>query len=135
MVNAIKVPAGRIQASPDMALDKKLTRDILAAVDAGFAAQTAFTEDLVRFPSLRGQEHTAQDFLFGELKQRGYAMDRWSIDVADIENHPGFSPVKVEYTNAINVVDNATTGDVRIYNNLVYNWSDQNRTSPSPAFG
>ena len=87
-----------------MAVDKELTRNILAAVDKGFAAQTAFTEDLIRFPSLRGQEHTAQDFLFGELKQRGYAMDRWSIDVADIENHPGFSPVKVDYTNAINVV-------------------------------
>ena len=87
-----------------MAVDKELTKDILAAVDAGFSAQTAFTEDLVRFPSLRGQEHTGQDFLFSELKQRGYAMDRWSIDVADIENHPGFSPVKVDYTNAINVV-------------------------------
>ncbi len=87
-----------------MAVDKELTNNVLAAVDRGFAAQTAFTEDLIRFPSLRGQEHTAQDFLFGELKQRGYAMDRWSIDVADIESHPGFSPVKVDYTNAINVV-------------------------------
>lgn len=87
-----------------MALDRQLTKDILAAVDAGFERQTAFTEELIRFPSLRGQEHTAQDFLFNELKSRGLAMDRWAINVADIENHPGFSPVKVDYTNAINVV-------------------------------
>jgi hypothetical protein len=37
--------------------------------------------------------------LFNELKSRG-AMDRWAIDVAEID--PGFSPVKVDYSNAIN---------------------------------
>jgi acetylornithine deacetylase len=75
-----------------MTLDQRLTKDILAAVDAGFERQTAFTEELIRFPSLRGQEHTAQDFVFNELKSRGLAMDRWAIDVAEIENHPGFLP-------------------------------------------
>ncbi|MEM7172625.1 MAG: ArgE/DapE family deacylase [Pseudomonadota bacterium] len=85
-------------------LDEKLADDILAAVADGFAKQTAFTQDLVRLPSLRGQEHTAQDFLFEEMRDRGLTMDRWAIDVADIENHPGFSPVKVNYENAINVV-------------------------------
>ena len=77
-----------------MALDSQLTMDILAAVEAAFEKQVAFTEELIRFPSLRGQEHTAQDFLFSELKARGLAMDRWAIDIADIENHPGFSPVR-----------------------------------------
>ncbi|NNF79593.1 MAG: ArgE/DapE family deacylase [Rhizobiales bacterium] len=85
-------------------LDSKFSEEILAAVDAGFDAQIAYTRELVRFPSLRGQEHTAQDFIFDGLKSRGYAMDRWAIDVADIEKHPGFSPVKVSYENAINVV-------------------------------
>jgi acetylornithine deacetylase len=85
-------------------LEAKLANHILAAVAANFEAQIAFTQDLIRFPSLRGQEMTAQDFLFGEMKKRGLAMDRWAIDVADIESHPGFSPVKVDYTNAINVV-------------------------------
>jgi acetylornithine deacetylase len=91
---------GGIQAGNGsrMTLDRQLTRDSLAAVDAGFERQTAFTEELIRFPSLRGQEHTAQDFLFNELKSRGFAMDRWAINVADIENHPGFSPVKVDYS-------------------------------------
>lgn len=85
-------------------LEDGLAREILAAVDAGFEKQTEFTSELIRFPSLRGQEHTAQDFLFGEMRARGWAMDRWAIDVAEIENHPGFSPVKVSYENAINVV-------------------------------
>ena len=85
-------------------LDPNLTDQILRAVDAGFDAQIALTQDLVRLPSLRGQEHTAQDLMFDQLKSRGYAMDRWAIDVVDIADHPGFSPVKVDYANAINIV-------------------------------
>lgn len=85
-------------------LDPDLTAQILGAVEAGFEDQIAFTQALTRFPSLRGQEHTAQDFLFQELRGRGYAMDRWAVDVDDICDHPGFSPVTVDYTNAINVV-------------------------------
>lgn len=85
-------------------LDEALSGDILAAVEAGFEQQVAFTEDLVRYPSVRGQEHTAQHFLHDAMAARGLAMDRWAIDVAEIERHPGFSPVKVNYDNAVNVV-------------------------------
>lgn len=85
-------------------IEDVLAEQIKAAVKEGMADQIAFTEELVRKPSVRGQEHTAQDFLFTELKARGYAMDRWAIDVASIEDHPGFAPVSVPYDNAINVV-------------------------------
>ena len=85
-------------------LDRKLADDILAAVDEGFDDQIAFTQDLVRHPSQRGQEHTAQDFMFEAMRGRGLAMDRWAIDVDTIRDHPGFSPVAVNYDNAINVV-------------------------------
>lgn len=101
-------------------VDESLAKQILAAVNAGFDDQISFTQELVRFPSLRGQEHTAQDFIFDALKQRGYAMDRWAINVADIEDHPGFSPVKVDYSNAINIVGTTrpenTTGRSLILN-------------------
>ena len=86
------------------ALSEEQTRRILQAVDAHFDAQLAFTQDLVRFPSLREQEHTAQDFLYEAMRARGFAMDRWKIDVKDIESHPGFGPVTVSYENAFNVV-------------------------------
>ena len=52
-------------------LDAKLADDIVAAVDAGFTDQVKLTQDLVRYPSLRGQEHTAQDFLHNEMARRG----------------------------------------------------------------
>src|SRR4029453_8203545 len=50
-----------------------------AAVDAGFSDQVKLTQDLVRYPSLRGQEHTAQDFLHAQMARRGLTMDRWAI--------------------------------------------------------
>lgn len=84
--------------------DAALQQQILDAVDAGFDQQVAFTQDLIAFPSVRGQEHTAQEYVYEALAGRGYAMDRWSIDLSEIEDHPGFSPVTVNYDNAVNVV-------------------------------
>ncbi|MGM0559644.1 MAG: ArgE/DapE family deacylase [Pseudomonadota bacterium] len=85
-------------------LSAELAEKIRKSVEDGFDEQVTFLQDLVRHPSLRGQEHTAQDFYFSALKDRGYAMDRWTVDVEDIRHHPGFSPVKIDYSNAINVV-------------------------------
>ena len=87
--------------SPDAA-------QIIAAVDAVWEDQLAFTRDLIRFPSTRGQEHTAQAFVHDHLRDLGYAMDRWAVDVDAIREHPGFSPVAVDYANAINVVGTHT---------------------------
>ncbi len=85
-------------------LNADLAQDIVAAVDAGFDAQLAFTRELVSLPSLRGQEHTAQEFMHGAMATRGFAMDRWRLDPEELKEHPGFSPVAVPYDNAINVV-------------------------------
>ena len=85
-------------------LTPQQSKEILIAVEQGFDKQVAFTQQLMAYPSLRGQEHLAQEFLYQTLDDRGYEMDRWAIDVDEISSHPGFSPVKVDYTNAINVV-------------------------------
>lgn len=77
---------------------------ILAAVDSRFDQQIAFTQALVRFPSVRGQEHTVQDFVRDAVRERGLAVDRWLVREADISDHPGFSPVAVSYDLAWNVV-------------------------------
>jgi acetylornithine deacetylase len=82
----------------------EIEQQIIDAVKDNMSQQLAFTQALVRHPSVRGQEHTAQDFVFKALKDRGLTMDRWQIDVADIASHKGFSPVDVDYSNAINVV-------------------------------
>ncbi len=80
-------------------------RRIVDSVDAAFDSQIRFTQALVRFPSLRGQEATIQDFVFAALKDRGLAMDRWQLREADLRAHPGFGPVAgTTYDNAWNVV-------------------------------
>ena len=85
-------------------VDSKLSSRILDAVADGFESQLDFTMDLMRQPSVRGQENGAQSLMYTALESRGYQMDRWAIDIGEIEAHPGFSPVKVDYSNAINVV-------------------------------
>lgn len=85
-------------------LDPALEADIIAAVDDGFGEQIEFTRELIRHPSLRGREHTAQEMVHEAMRQRGYSVERWAIDVEEIRDHPGFSPVAVDYQNAINVV-------------------------------
>jgi len=85
-------------------LDSGLQKSIIGAVNANMEKQIAFTQELVRFPSVRGREKSAQDFLYQQMADRGLSMDRWALEISDIESHPGFSPVSVDYNNAINVV-------------------------------
>ncbi len=85
---------------PEAAIASK----IMDAVDAGFDGQVEFTRQLTAIPSLRCQEAPAQDFMARAYKERGYAVDRWKIDVDAIKHLPGFSPVAVSYDDAWNVV-------------------------------
>ncbi len=77
---------------------------LFEAVDAGFDAQVAFLSELTSHPSIRGQDQSAQTFMADELERRGFDIDRWQIDIADIQHLPGFSPVMGPYDDAINVV-------------------------------
>ncbi|TXH38392.1 MAG: ArgE/DapE family deacylase [Rhodospirillaceae bacterium] len=85
-------------------LDPALIKQIIDAVDTGFEEQCQLTEKVISFPSLRGQEATAQDFMAETYRSRGLSVDHWKIDLADIQHLPGFSPVAVSYDNAFNVV-------------------------------
>ncbi len=85
-------------------MDASLETQILSAVDAAFDRELDFLAELVQFPSTRGQEQAAQDFMAGALNDRGYAVDRWQVQVEDIQHLPGFSPVIGSYDDAVNVV-------------------------------
>jgi acetylornithine deacetylase len=77
---------------------------IMTAVDDLFDDQTELLAELTRHPSTRGNEQSAQNAMADALDQRGYAVDRWQIDVDDISHLPGFSPVIGNYEDAVNVV-------------------------------
>ncbi|MDN5785553.1 ArgE/DapE family deacylase [Pseudorhodobacter sp.] len=87
-----------------MTLTSDLRSRILNSVADGFEDQIAFTQKLVQMPSLRGREHPIQDLLFRELRARGYAMDRFAMDRAAIEAHPGGSKFSDQHSDAPIVV-------------------------------
>ena len=76
-----------------------------AAVDANFEGQTRFLQDLVRFPSRRGEEAPLQDWMTRQLAARGYAVDRFSIADVPLAQHPKASPmVDADPARSIQVV-------------------------------
>ncbi len=101
--------APNVTTAPDPALAEKIAR----AVADGFAEQTAFTQDLVRKQSLRGEEHTAQDLMFRAMRERGLVMDRFQMDRAAILAHPGGSQISPEHSDAPIVVGTHRPRDER----------------------
>jgi acetylornithine deacetylase len=87
-----------------MTLDAHLRDRIIASVEQGFPEQVAFTQDLVRFPSLRGEEHAIQDFVFRALRERGFTMQRFAMDADAIARHPGGAAFSSEHSHAPIVV-------------------------------
>ncbi len=86
---------------PDAALLERLR----GAVEAGFARQTEFLAELVRFPSTRGNEAPLQDWMARQLAGRGYSVDRYTLAEVDMANLPGFSPVMdTDYGRNVQVV-------------------------------
>ncbi len=86
---------------PDAAVFDRLSR----AVETGFGQQTAFLADLVRFPSIRGEEAPLQDWMARQLADRGYVVDRYTLADVEMGNLPGFSPVMdTDYSRALQVV-------------------------------
>ena len=79
-------------------------RRILDAVDAGFDAQLATTRDFVAIPSTRGAEGPCQDMFGDLLRQRGYEVDDWHIDVDDLKDLRGFGPIEHDFSKARSVV-------------------------------
>lgn len=87
-----------------MALSPGIAEAIQNAVAEGFDEQIEFTRQLIKFPSVRGAEHTIQDFIYRTLRTRGLAMERFDMDAAAIARHPGGSPISDEHSKAPIVV-------------------------------
>ncbi|HWL79573.1 MAG TPA: ArgE/DapE family deacylase [Roseomonas sp.] len=85
--------------------DATLLPRITAAVDALFDKQVAFLQDLVRFPSRRGEEAPLQDWMARELARRGYAVDRFTLADVGLGAHEKGAPmVGVDPAGSVQVV-------------------------------
>ena len=79
-------------------------RRILAAVDEAFDAQLAVTKNFVAIPSTRGAEGPCQDMIGGLLRERGYEVDDWKIDLDVLKGLRGFGPIEHDFSRARTVV-------------------------------
>src|SRR5882672_1281553 len=87
-----------------MTIEPSLRDRIITSVDEGFAEQVAFTKTLLGFPSVRGAEHTIQDFVFRSYRDYGLTMERFQMDRDAIERHPGGSKYSDAHSQAPIVV-------------------------------
>ena len=79
-------------------------RRILSAVDDAFDAQLSVTKDFVAIPSTRGAEGPCQDMIGDLLRERGYEVDDWAIDLDALKDLRGFGPIEHDFSRARTVV-------------------------------
>ncbi len=75
-------------------------------VDALFDKQVAFLSRLVAAKSTRGNEAEAQEIMKNEMATDGAQIDELKVDIDQIKNLPGFSPVHFDYKNMVNIIGN-----------------------------
>jgi acetylornithine deacetylase len=85
-------------------IEASLAERIAAIIDRRFADQIETTMRLASIPSTRGAEGPAQDLIAGLLRERGYSVDDWKIEIEDIKDLPDFGTVKTDFSQARTVV-------------------------------
>lgn len=75
----------------------------VAAVDALGGEYLRFLADLVRCPTLLGQEAECQDLIYRRLVDLGLETRKWEPDPELLQSHPDFVPVKRDYAGRPNV--------------------------------
>ena len=85
-------------------LDAATISRIRDAVRTGFDEQVRRTAELVRVPSLMGQEEPAQDLVADAMRNAGLEVDRFPLTLESVQGRHGFSPPLVPYGTGTNVV-------------------------------
>lgn len=85
-------------------MQSDLSARILRSVDDGFDEQIAYTRKLVSFASQRAEEFTIQDFLYNDYAARGFKMDRFEMNEAELMAHEGGAPFSADHSRAPVVV-------------------------------
>lgn len=103
------------------ALDHVDPADIKDAVAGLRDEAVALLSEMVRCPSLLGEEKSAQDFVRGVFEEMDLQVDEFAIDEARLKQHPGYSPSIVSYDGRHNIVGlhrprHSTRGKSLIFN-------------------
>lgn len=63
-----------------------------------------FLQDILRIPSVTGNEGKIQDFMEKQLKEMSFAVDKFEPSLSELKTHPAFVEVNMDYKNRPNVV-------------------------------
>lgn len=85
-------------------VDAGLEAELLGAVDALEPDLTALLATLVRFPSLMGEETSAQDYMEGLFRGLGLKVDRFEVRDDDLQGMAGYAPPTGHWIRHDNVV-------------------------------
>ena len=85
-------------------LDTALEADLIAVVEASRDELISLLATLVRFPSLLGQEASAQDYMEGLFQGMGLKTLRFEVKDEEIAHLPGYSPAVGRFTRHDNVI-------------------------------
>ena len=87
-----------------IASDAALEAEILSVVEASLPQLQSLLATLVSFPSLLGEEASAQDFMQGLFRGMGLAVDRFQVRDDELHDLPGYSPCVGRWEHHDNVV-------------------------------
>jgi acetylornithine deacetylase len=77
---------------------------ILDTIDKNRDKAVTFLQDMVRIPSVTGDEAAIQRFLSDYMKKVGLEVDMWETDWEKLKQHPGYRPVNRGYEGRPNIV-------------------------------
>jgi acetylornithine deacetylase len=84
--------------------DPALETEIFAATDAAQGDLHRLLADLVRFPTLNGNEAGAQDYMEQTFRDMGLETERFEVRDTDLKDLPGYSPAVGHWPEHDNVV-------------------------------
>jgi len=78
---------------------------VMSQIDNNNDEIVNFLRELIKYPSVTGDEKDIQNFISGWLKGHlGIRVDAWEPDLNELKRHPGYVPVERDYKNRPNVV-------------------------------
>jgi acetylornithine deacetylase len=81
-----------------------LARVISKKVERKKEEIVGFCRDLIRIPSVSGEEKEVQEFVAGYLRKMGLEVKMWDPDVSKMREHPGYVDTGADYKGRPNVV-------------------------------
>jgi acetylornithine deacetylase len=89
-------------------MPKEIEKQIPKIVEEKRSEIIEFLRDLIRIPSVTGEEKQIQEFISKKLREIGLEVDQWEPDPEKIRQHPAyfptFGPAQLTYKNRPNVI-------------------------------